>query len=62
MLLVEDDSISLYCRKLRARKYMFPASGAPYATDPENLRAIVRCAALAVMCESRGVPALGIGY
>jgi len=62
MLLVEGDAISLCCRKLRKRRYLYPASGEPYATDPENLVAMVRCAALAVLCESRGVPSAGMGY
>ena len=52
ILLVESDSYSLYARKLKAHKYLYPALGKPYETDPRNLEAIIRCASLVITCES----------
>ena len=56
MLLVEGDSYSLYSRKLKRRKYLFPASGRPMETDEENIEAIIACAALAIRAEAGGDP------
>lgn len=52
ILLVENDSYSLYVRKLKAHKYLYPALGKSYETDPKNLEAIIRCASLVITCES----------
>ena len=56
MLLVEGDSYTLYSRKLKRRKYLFPASGRPMETDEENIEAIIACAALAIRAEAGGDP------
>src|SRR5574344_1018596 len=56
MLLVEGDSYSLYSRKLKRRKYLFPASGGPMETGVESVEAVMRCAALAIRAEAGGDP------
>jgi hypothetical protein len=56
MLLVEDDSYTLYSRKLKRRKYLFPASGARMETGAESIEAIIACAALAIRAEAGGDP------